>query len=402
MTNVLEEKNNNFYVDTYSESLFKKGEELCGDMVNVVRKPDETIMVLADGLGSGVKANILATLTSKTISTLLSGDSDIDECVETISDILPVCSERGVAYSTFTIIRIKHNGEVYTAEFDGPEFVMLRDGVLEEPQKTMRIINGKEVWESHFIAEPEDMIISFSDGVIHAGIGRLINLGWKRDNVMQFIQTVYYDRMSARNMTKELINICDHLYEGEPGDDTTVSTVRICKRDVTRVMAGPASSPDMDKEQVRTLMSATGKKIVCGGTTSKIVAREIGEEIHVNLKCHTEEVPPTAEIEGIDLVTEGVLTLSAAEKRIKRLLEEYESNSRPSHPIDMTLKDGATRLANMLTSECSDIIFMMGQADNPAHHELDIAVNLNLKVRIVQSIAEMLEKFGKHTEIEYY
>ena len=105
---------NNYYIDTYSESLLKKGEELCGDMVNVIRKPDETILVLADGMGSGVKANILATLTSKIISTLMSGDADIDECVETISETLPVCSVRGIAYSTFTIVRVKHNGEVYT------------------------------------------------------------------------------------------------------------------------------------------------------------------------------------------------------------------------------------------------------------------------------------------------
>ena len=135
---------NDYYVATYSESLKKIGEELCGDMVNVIRKPDETILVLADGMGSGVKANILATLTSKIISTLMSGDADIDECVETISETLPVCSVRGIAYSTFTIVRVRHNGEVYTAEFDGPEFVMLRDGILEEPDKEMRVISGKK------------------------------------------------------------------------------------------------------------------------------------------------------------------------------------------------------------------------------------------------------------------
>ena len=307
---------NNYYVETYSESLRKKGEELCGDMVNVIRKPDETILVLADGMGSGVKANILATLTSKIISTLMSGDADIDECVETISETLPVCSVRGIAYSTFTIVRVKHNGEIYTAEFDGPEFVMLRDGVLEEPEKEMRVISGKEIWESHFTAKPGDMIISFSDGVIHAGIGRLINLGWKRVNVMEFIQRNYRPHISARVMTKDLVSVCDHLYEGEPGDDTTVAAVHIMPRTTTRVMVGPASSPDMDAKQVRDLILTSGKKVVCGGTTSKIVARELGQRIDVELKYYDEEVPPTAHIEGIDLVTEGILTLSAAEKRM--------------------------------------------------------------------------------------
>ena len=393
---------NNYYVETYSESLRKKGEELCGDMVNVIRKPDETILVLADGMGSGVKANILATLTSKIISTLMSGDADIDECVETISETLPVCSVRGIAYSTFTIVRVKHHGEIYTAEFDGPEFVMLRDGVLEEPEKEMRVISGKEIWESHFTAKPGDMIISFSDGVIHAGIGRLINLGWKRVNVMEFIQRNYRPHISARVMTKDLVSVCDHLYEGEPGDDTTVAAVHIMPRTTTRVMVGPASSPDMDAKQVRDLILTSGKKVVCGGTTSKIVARELGQRIDVELKYYDEEVPPTAHIEGIDLVTEGILTLSAAEKRMKEYLDEYEDNVRKKEILDLDKKDGATKLVRLLVEECTDVVFMMGQANNPAHQNLDAPVSLNIKVRIVQNIATMLEKLGKHAEVEYY
>ena len=393
---------NNYYVETYSESLRKKGEELCGDMVNVIRKPDETILVLADGMGSGVKANILATLTSKIISTLMSGDADIDECVETISETLPVCSVRGIAYSTFTIVRVKYNGEIYTAEFDGPEFVMLRDGVLEEPEKEMRVISGKEIWESHFTAKPGDMIISFSDGVIHAGIGRLINLGWKRVNVMEFIQRNYRPHISARVMTKDLVSVCDHLYEGEPGDDTTVAAVHIMPRTTTRVMVGPASSPDMDAKQVRDLILTSGKKVVCGGTTSKIVARELGQRIDVELKYYDEEVPPTAHIEGIDLVTEGILTLSAAEKRMKEYLDEYEDNVRKKEILDLDKKDGATKLVRLLVEECTDVVFMMGQANNPAHQNLDAPVSLNIKVRTVQNIATMLEKLGKHAEVEYY
>ena len=395
-------RNNEFYVDIYSQSLLKKGEELCGDMVNVIRRPDETILVLADGMGSGVKANILATLTSKIISTLMIGNAGIDECVETISETLPVCRERGIAYSTFTIVRVKHNGEVYTAEFDGPEFVMLRNGVLDEPEKEMRVIGGKEVWESHFFAEPEDMIVSFSDGVIHAGIGRLINLGWKRVNVMEFIQRNYDRKMSSRTMTRNLLEVCDHLYEGEPGDDTTVATVRIMPRTTTRVMVGPASSAEMDGEQVRRLMAASGKKIVCGGTTSKIVARELGKKIDVDLKYYDDDVPPTAYIEGVDLVTEGILTLSAAEKLMEACQKEYGSNVKSSGPVNLEKKDGATKLVKMLVQDCTDIVFMMGQADNPAHQNIDAPINLSIKVRIIQHMAELLEQMGKKSVIEYY
>ena len=246
------------------------------------------------------------------------------------------------------------------------------------------------------------MIVSFSDGVIHAGIGRLINLGWKRVNVMEFIQRNYDLKMSSRTMTRNLLEVCDHLYEGEPGDDTTVATVRIMPRTTTRVMVGPASSAEMDGEQVRRLMAASGKKIVCGGTTSKIVARELGKKIDVDLKYYDDDVPPTAYIEGVDLVTEGILTLSAAEKLMEACQKEYGSNVKSSDPVNLEKKDGATKLVKMLVQDCTDIVFMMGQADNPAHQNIDAPINLSIKVRIIQHMAELLEQMGKKSVIEYY
>ena len=181
-----------------------------------------------------------------------------------------------------------------------------------------------------------------------------------------------------------------------------MATVRIMPRATTRMMEGPASSADMDAEQVRALMAASGRKIVCGGTTSKIVAREIGKKISVDLKYYDEDIPPIAYLEGVDLVTEGILTLSAAEKLMERCLEEYESNIKTSEPVDFTKKDAATKLVRMLIQDCTDIVFMMGQANNPAHQNLDAPVSLNIKVRIVQNMAEMLERLGKNSSIEYY
>ena len=136
---------NMYFVDTFNESLFKKGEELCGDMVSVIRRPMATTLVLADGMGSGVRANMLATLTSRIISTMISGNAAIEDCVETISKTLPVLSERDVAYSTFTIVQVEHTGEVYIAEFDGPEVVILRDGVLDEPCWNVDLMRNREI-----------------------------------------------------------------------------------------------------------------------------------------------------------------------------------------------------------------------------------------------------------------
>ncbi|MGI6205859.1 MAG: SpoIIE family protein phosphatase [Anaerovoracaceae bacterium] len=392
-----------YSIDTYSMSMNKKGEELCGDMVNVLYTPSESIVVLADGMGSGVKANILATLTSKIIATMLAGGASITDCVNTISDTLPVCSERGIAYSTFSIIQVGAGGDVYTAEFDGPEMIIIRDGVIDENMdKKMRVINGKNIWECHFEARPEDMLVTFTDGVIHAGIGQLLNLGWRRENVVEFVQRNYKHGMPAREMTRKLLGVCDDLYEGEPGDDTTITTVRIMPQTMTRVLVGPPADKADDRKAAYMLMSATGKKIVCGGSTSQLVARELHKPISSDTRYYNDDVPPIAYIPGVDLVTEGVLTLTAAETLLDRYLSEVRLGQKPETYVDLDQRDGATQLVKMLVDESTNITFMLGQANNPAYHKGDTRLGLDVKMRIVTSIAEKLKELGKGIKIEEY
>ena len=119
---------NDLCADIGYKSINHVGEQLCGDHVDIV-EPDEnsTVIVLSDGLGSGVKASILSTLTSKIISTMLAEGLPLEECVSTIAATLPVCSVRGVAYSTFTIIHIKNNETAEIIQYDNPQVVVIRD-----------------------------------------------------------------------------------------------------------------------------------------------------------------------------------------------------------------------------------------------------------------------------------
>ena len=135
---------NDLTCDIGYKSINHAGEQLCGDHVEVVEQEDgSTVIVLADGLGSGVKASILSTLTSKIISTMLAAGLSIEECVATIAATLPVCSVRGVAYSTFTIIRLIRNQTAELIQYDNPLVIMLRNGENWEYPRTEVTIGGK-------------------------------------------------------------------------------------------------------------------------------------------------------------------------------------------------------------------------------------------------------------------
>jgi hypothetical protein len=386
-----------FYADASSESLNKYEEEICGDKVEIIRDENSLVVVLADGLGSGVKANILATLTSKIIGTSMANGSSIDEAVETIANTLPVCWERGITYSTFSILQIFNSGEGYLAEFDNPSIFILRRGKPLFVEKNERVISGKKIMESRFAVSQEDVFILVSDGVIHAGVGQTMSLGWQWSNVLEYIQRVYKPDMSAKILTKLLISACNNLYAEKPGDDATVAAVIIKKPRKLVVMVGPPSDPSRDHDIVSAFDAMEGKKVVCGGTTSQIVARELGKKVSTSFDYFSPGIPPTAEIEGEYLVTEGVLTLRKVLEHIKNC-ESSESTMQDF--LNLNRKDGASRLASILMEESTNIHFIVGCAINPAHQNPELPMNLSLKLKIVEEIMIYLQKMGKKVSME--
>ena len=385
--------------DTGYVSLNKKGEQLCGDRVEIIARNDNSLtLVLADGLGSGVKANILSTLTSKILSTMIENGMPIEECVDTIVKTLPVCSVRKVAYSTFTIIHVEENTTATLIQFDNPNVILLRGGKHWDYPTTSRVIEGKTILESKFPLQLNDMMIAMSDGAIWAGVGQSMNFGWQRDNVVEFAERMYEDTLSAKMMAALSVDECNRLFAGEPGDDTTVAAVRVRERKPVNLRIGPPADPADVGKMMALFFAKEGKKIVCGGTTSKLAANYLHEDVVTSLDYGTDpDIPPTATIKGVDLVTEGVITLS----RVVEYANVFLNNSDLANLWSLQT-DGASRIAQYLFEYATDISFFVGRAINPAHQNPDLPITFGIKIQLVKQLSEALEKMGKRVSVSYF
>ena len=401
-------------IDVAWKSLNKHHEELCGDKVEIVKTADSDIVILADGMGSGVKANILATLTSKILATMMNEGATIESCVETIAKTLPICQERKVAYATFSILQIFHDGTAYLAEFDNPDCVFVRDKqVVKYPYET-RVIEGKKIHEYRFKVQQNDCFVLMSDGVIYAGAGEILNLqGWTWENMADYTLQCTKKTLSAARLAAMLSEACDDLYLQKPGDDTTIAVARVIERKVVNIFTGPPKSKEDDEVLMREFMRNEGKKIVSGGTSSQIAARYLHKEIVMQVQCpgqgnpsnrtgaaiQAADVPPTAVIEGLDLVTEGVLTLGKALKLLKR----YQNDDFDADFFDeLDADNGASKLAKLLIEECTELNLFVGTAMNEAHRNSDLTFDLSMRMNLVEQLKNVMEKMGRSVTVKYY
>jgi hypothetical protein len=388
---------NELYTDYGHVSLNHVGETLCGDNVSVRKlSEDSYVIVLADGLGSGVKANILSTLTSIMMSKMVGSDIDIEQCVRTIIATLPVCKDRGVAYSTFSLISVKDNRWITIYNYDNPSPFIVHEGKAFLPDYTVSEIHGKRIEKAEYEATVGDSFFMMSDGVINAGAGEILNYGWTLPQIMNFAEETITDQLCAKVLATTLIDRCNALYEGKPTDDVTVACIRIRERQQLSLMVGPSTAPEDDDRMVSLFLSKKGKHIVSGGTTASIVARYLNREIKAVPNEMETDIPPISTIEGIDLVTEGMVTLN----RVLEYGRDFAAGNQDYFNWNYKT-DGASRLASLLFEDSSDIIIFSGCAVNPAHqHNKDLSISL--KMKLIDELCKILRTLDKTVKVSYF
>ncbi len=378
------------YYEWGTRQLHKHGEELCGDSIAVSRHADRVTLALSDGLGSGVKANILATLTTRIAMHLLENELPLSEVVETLGKTLPVCRVRKIAYSTFIIAQFFRDGRMRIVEFDSPSAILLRGRELLHPPRRERRIEGKTIRESLFQVRLGDWVAFISDGVLNAGIGGVYPLGWGWQQAGEYLSAHAHPDLSADDLAEKLAGTVLELYAGAPGDDVSIAVVKVRSKLHATVLTGPPARREQDERVLERFCRRRGLHVVCGGTTAKILARHRELPLHVDLDTIRPDVPAGGRVEGVDLVTEGILTLTKVHELLRAGTGKEQVRFRT---------DGAGSLLRTLLS-ADHVHFMVGMAVNPAHQNPSLPAELGMKLSVVREIAEELRKRGTEVSIE--
>ncbi len=392
--------NRDFFIEINSQQKNHDGERICGDvfLYRYIKEEDRVIAVLSDGMGHGVKANILATLTSTMALNFTREHKQVERIAEIIMNTLPVCSERKISYSTFTIIDIESSGRTTILEYDNPSTIVLRGNKAVEPQWEKVILekgkhSGKILKTCTLEPEKEDRIIICSDGVSQSGMGSEdYPFGWERANIAEYAAKLVNSEasISANMLSGKIVTMAHKNDNYKARDDISCATIYFREPRKLLLCTGPPFEKDKDSELASKVKEFTGKVILSGGTTADIIAREMNRKIVDELIFEDPELPPESFLEGIDLVTEGILTL----QKVNELLKSFNNSVKLGKgPADKILK---------MLMESDEIHFIIGTRINIAHQDPNLPVELEIRRTVVKRIARLLEeKWLKKVTFEY-
>ena len=386
----------NLFIDTGYSQCCHYDEKACGDAVAFKRIPAEErlLAVLADGLGHGLKANILALMTTTMALRFSAEDREIVHSAEIIMDSLPVCRVRQISYATFTIVDTRLGGITRVVEMGNPEFLLFRGGD-ELPVKGDEFASPKSqdrtMTAYTFQAQPNDRVLFFSDGVTQAGLGSpRFPLGWRNSGVSDYVkaQLAASPDISAQELTERILREAIAHEPGlRPADDITAACLYFRKPHRMLLFTGPPFDQARDAECAGLFRDFAGTKVICGGTSAEIISRELGTPLELVLDTITSDLPPMSKMAGADLVTEGIFTLS----RAATYLENGEHGR----------NDPAGQLVELMRR--NDIIdFLVGTRINEAHQDPNLPVDLELRRNIVKRLAEALRnRYMKEVRITF-
>ena len=375
----------------------KYNQNTYGDYFLSKRYPDmgTLIAVLSDGLGSGIKANILATMTATMLLKFVEAGADIKTACEVIMNSLPVCQVRKISYSTFSVAHCSEDGEVKIVEEGNPNFIYISDGKVIEPE--YKVIDSDTFKNRHMHVykiklKLGDRLIFCSDGVTQAGLGNPeLKLGLRRSGLIRFLLEKIKDKpdISSSELAKFVVRVAVNTeVDRKPKDDTSCCVIYYREPRRALIFTGPPYHQEKDNEYANEFYNSKAKKAICGGTTANLISRELNIPVRCDIARSVGKLPAVSQMEGVDLVTEGILTLARTVEYLENGFHDKEKNA------------AYELMQFLLSSDC--IEFMVGAKLNQAHYDPNLPIEIEIRKNIVKKMAKILEdKYIKRVTLRY-
>jgi hypothetical protein len=382
------------FIEANSFTIPKQGESVCGDTLRLERTAGRFLAILSDGLGSGVRASVSSTLTVEILSRMITADIPLEECIRTVAAALPPQEPSGSAYATFLVIDIdRPTGRTVVSNFGNPPLLhFAHKNPIAVPCEILKVEN-QEIQQHRFVLGHDDVLVAMSDGIPGAGANGLYNDAWGIDQITKRIQQILLLRGNdARALGRDLSADTIHAYNTTPGDDASFIILRARQGKHLALFTGPPVDASKDDELAEQFMQQEGRKVVCGGTTGTIISIHLGSMPRQIPESAVDGMPPISRIEGIDLTTEGLLTLSRA--------TEYIASARGDATRLPETRSGAAMLAQELLTADSIVLFV-GLADNAAYTQLRLPSSSLFRKSVIRQIHDILVGYGKEVSITY-
>lgn len=392
------------FLDLNCQHVNYKSEIVCGDVFysRKIESENRIVFVLSDGIGQGIKANVLANMTSRMAMNFAVKYKEPQKVADILMKVLPICEDRKMPYSTLSIVDIELGGKVSILELGSPSCLIFRGKELYAPEQypihNVRDQYGRANFSvSVFTPKVEDRLLIFSDGVIKSGLGTSkYPFGWGAAGVEKLVKIQVRNNpiISSAQLAAKVVNRSNQNDDFISKDDASCVSVYFRNPRKLLLCTGPPFERSNDFELAAKVRLFNGKRIICGATTAAIVARElewpISDSFDVLLEEDEYELPPVSTMKNIDLVTEGILTLSKVSRILSRYDSTYQGGSDPAHQI----------VGMFLESD--EIEFYVGTKINIAHQDPNLPMDLEIRRTVVKRIAHFLHaKLMKEVRITY-
>ena len=383
------------FIDIACSQKKKYNQNAFGDYFKCNRFPNmnRIVAVLSDGLGSGIKANILACMTSTMLLKFLENNSDIEESCEIVMNSLPVCKVRGISYSTFSAIDCYEDGKAKIVEEGNPDFIWVRNGEVLEPKYQIiesKTFKNRKMRVYNITLEKYDRLIFCSDGATQVAMGsKKYPLGLERSGLIKILlaKLAQNPDISSSKLSEYLVNQIELIAPNkELKDDTSILSIYCRDPRQSLIFTGPPYHSEKDNFYANNFINFKGKKAISGGTSANIISRELNIPITTDLSLGMGKLPGLSKMEGIDLVCEGILTLTKT--------VEYLENGAECEDAAKALMDF------MLESDC--INFMVGAQMNKAHYDPNLPIEIEIRKNVIRQIKKVLEeKYLKKVDVQF-